>query len=372
MNDDIVMNLSRAAQEQYLIQNEILQGQYGESGKPFMTTRELAERRGVSLVTAQHIMVKLRESGFLELRGKKYFLSYEEQARQFDAQTKIIGLLITNLRNEYQGMIAKAVKSLALKKGYRVIVMDTAYSRKEEQKAMELMLHFGVAGMLIFPAPSHEDSALYRDCPIPCVLLSHAVKGSHRSSVLVNSFPMAQRIAHHLVEQGYRKFLYLGTQTQSLVDDDRYVGFRMGLQSEGFSLEPDDVMIVPQNYKEGTPALAELLHRQTEPVGVFCYHDLIAAELYRVCYEIGKKIPDEVGIVGFDDLPVATSIYPSLTTVQYRITSMAEIALHQLLKEVQTGNHKYDNYYVEPSLIVRESTALSHPKQQAEPEKEQQ
>ncbi|MEG2252518.1 MAG: substrate-binding domain-containing protein [Clostridia bacterium] len=360
MDDSIVMDLPRASQEKYLIQDEMLQGRYGAPGAPFMTTRELAAQRGVSLVTAQHIMVKLRDDGFIELRGKKYFLSYGEQAKKFDDRSKIIGLLITNLQNEYQGMIAKAIKTLAEREGYRILVMDTAYSREEERKAMELMVDLGVAGILSCPAPTPEDGTLYRDCPVPCVLLTHSIKGTKRSSVLVNSFPMAQRIAKHLVEQGYRKFFYLGTQTLRLLEDERCVGFRTGLQREGFALDAADVIQIPQNYKEAAPTLTEMLSRQTEPVGVFCYHDLIAAELYRVCYGIGKKIPDDVGIVGFDDLPVATSIYPSLTTVQYRIMSMAEIALQQLLKEVQTGHHKYDTYYVEPNLIARESTALKN------------
>lgn len=359
MNEEMAMQLPRSAQEQYLLQQEILKGRFGEPGQPFITTRDLAQQRGVSIVTAQHIMVKLREEGFIELRGKKHFLAYAEQARRFDDQTKLIGLLIPNFKNEYHGAMAKAIKTLAGKEGYRVLVMDTAYSREQERKAVELMVHIGVAGILSCPAPTPEDKALYRDCPVPCVLLSHAFEGTKCSSVQVSSFPVTQKIARHLVEQGYRKFMYLGTKTMRLVDDDRYMGFRNGLQREGYALEKENVVLMPQNYKAADQVLAQMLQKQTEPVGVFCYHDLIAAELYRVCYQIGRKIPEDVGIVGFDDLPVATSVFPSLTTVRYRITSMAEIALQQLLQEVQSGEHKYDNYYVEPNLITRESTALA-------------
>lgn len=364
MNDEMAMNLPRSAHEQYLIQKELLQGRFGAPGDAFITTRELAERRGVSIVTAQHIMVRLREQGFIELRGKKYFLSYAEQAKRFDEHTKIIGLLIPNFKNEYHGAMAKALKTLAEKLGYRVLVMDTAYSREQERKAVELLVHIGVAGIVSCPAPTTEDQELYRDCPVPCVLLAHAFESTKRSSVQVNSFPVAQKIARHLVSQGYRKFFYLGTKFMRLVDDDRYMGFRTGLQREGYALETSDVILMPQNYRAAASVLAEMLERQTEPIGVFCYHDLIAAELYRVCYQIGRRIPEDVGVVGFDDLPVATSVFPSLSTVRYRIMSMAEIALQQLLQEVKTGEHKYDNYYVEPNLIMRESTALAEKMEQ--------
>lgn len=365
MTDDLAMNLPRCAQEQYLIQQELLQGRFGKPGSAFITTRQLASLRGVSLVTAQNIMVRLREEGFIELRGKKYFLSFTEQAKRFEEQTKVIGLLMPNFKNEYHGAMAKAIKTLAGNKGYRVIVMDTEYSCQQEKKAIELMVHFGVAGILSCPAPAQEDKTLYRDCPVPCMLLSHSCEGSRRSSVQVNSFPVAQKIARHLSEQGYRKFLYLGTQTMQLVDDDRFMGFKAGLQREGYLFENSDAILLPPNYKEADEIIIKALKNNSEPLGVFCYHDLIAAELYRVCYQIGRKIPEEIGIVGFDDLPVATSVFPPLTTVRYRINSMAEIALQQLIQEIQTGTHKYDNYYVEPNLIVRESTLLAETLEQS-------
>ena len=359
MEDDIVMSLPRAAQEQYLVGQELVRGDYGRPGEGFMTTRALAQRRGVSIVTAQHIMVGLREQGLIELRGKKYYLSYERQAREHDDRTKLIGVLVPNIKNEFYGAMIKAMKVQALKAGYRVIAMDTAYSREQERTALGLFAHFGVAGVVSSPVAVPEGREIYRDCPIPCVLLSHTLEGAKRSSVQVNSFPVAQKIAKHLVEQGYRRFLYLGTKMSRLVDDDRFLGFQAGLRQEGYELADSDILQMPQGYRSAEPVLRQMLERQTEPVGVFCYHDLIAAELCRVCYRLGRSIPLDVGVVGFDDLPIATSVYPTLTTVQYRITSMADMALQLLFKEIRTGEHKYDNYYVDPNLVVRESTTLA-------------
>lgn len=359
MDKTLVMNLPRTAQEIYLMGDELVRGAYGKPGEPFFTTRRLAELRGVSIVTAQHIMVGLRDQGLIQLRGKKYFLTYEEQARQHKNQTRLIGVLVPNIQNEFHAAMTKAIKLLALKQGYRVLVMDTAYSREQERTAIELLEHFGVAGIISCPCTAPEGMELYRDCPVPCVLLSHTLEGVKRSSVQVNSVPITQRVAKHLVEEGYRSFLYMGTKMLRLVDDERYMGFRTGLQREGYNLEESATIRLMQNFKADRSVIWEALKGRTEPVGIFCYHDLIAAEVYRVCYQNGLRIPQDVGIVGFDDLPIATSVYPSLTTVQYRITSMAEIALQQLQTEIETGEHKYDNYYLEPNFIVRESTRLT-------------
>lgn len=359
MNDDFVTRLPRAVQEQYRLRQEILNGTYGQPGSAFLTTRELAEQQGISVVTAQHIMVGLRNEGLIELRGKKYFLSHEEQARRQEAYTKIIGVLVPDIKNEFHAAMAKAVKVLAQERGYRVIIMDTEYSCEQESAAMDLLVHCGAAGIICTPADGGQNQELYRDCPVPCVLIAHAVEGSDRSSVQVNSFQVTQKIARHLAEQGYQHFAYLGTQAVSLVQDDRFSGFCTGLQCEGYAIGKQDVIRLPQDVQAAKEMLNALLERTEEPLAVFCYHDLIAAELCRVCHQMEKRIPQDVGIVGFDDLPIATSVFPSLTTVRYRITSMAEIALQQLMREIKTGSREHDNYYVEPTLIKRESTALA-------------
>ncbi len=359
MNEDLVMRLPRAVQEQYLIREEILKGDYGEPGAPFLTTRALAQRRGVSVVTAQHIMVGLRQEGLIELRGKKYVLAHEELVLEQQVYRKIIGILVPDIHNEFHAAMAKAVKTLAEERGYRAIIMDTGYSCAQEADAVQALVHFGVAGIISTPADVQQDPQLYRSCPVPCVLIAHAVEGSQCSSVQVSSFQVTQKIARHLVEQGYRHFAYLGTQAMRLVQDDRFSGFSTGLKCEGYELFGRDVLQLPQDMQTAELLLYPLLEQAREPLAVFCYHDLIAAALCRVCHRLGKRIPEDVGIVGFDDLPIATSVFPSLTTVRYRITSMAEIALQQLMREIRGQTAEHDNYYVEPTLIKRESTALA-------------
>lgn len=359
MDKTLLTNLKRSTQEQYLIQDEILQGNYGVPGDPFMTTQKLADLRGVSVVTAHNIMTGLRDSGFIELRGKKYFLSYSEQAEDLNNRTRIIGLLIPNINNEFYTSIAEAVIRLAGQQGYRVLIMNTSYSASEEREVHQLLLNIPVAGILSCIPSAQENINLYRECPVPCVLLAHEIDGSNRSSVQVNSFPVSQKIAQHLIDQGYRKFLYIGTRNIPIETDIRYLAFQTRLRQEGFPMDSRDVILVSQNDRQDAKALTNALENRTEPVGVFCYHDLIAAELYRVCFRLGKRIPEDVGIVGFDDLSVSTCLCPALTTVRYRLMSMADTALKLLFQDIKEPGHSYDNYYIEPNLIIRQSTDLT-------------
>ncbi len=358
MDKTFLTKMKRSTYEQYLLQDEILKGKYGLPGEPFMTTQKLAESRGVSLVTAHNIMSGLCDAGYIELKGKKYYLSYSEQAKHLEIREKVIGLILPHINNEFFSSIADNVIRLARQKGYRVLVMNTSYSAAEEKEILTLFKELGVAGIISCTPTDPENVPIYRDFTIPCIFLAHSDDSSHKSSVQVNNFPVSQKIAQHLIDQGYRSFLYIGTQHIQIENDIRYIAFQTKLNQEGFSLNKENIILFSQNDKLDTKLLTSALEGQTEPIGVFCYHDLIAVQLYRICSKIGKRIPEDVGVVGFDDLSVSTCLYPPLTTVRYRITSMADTALKLLFEKIKNPDNSYDNYYIEPSLIIRKSTDL--------------
>lgn len=356
MTEDVFASLSRSAQEQYLIQEDILLGKYGQPGDGFMTTRALAEQRQVSVVTAHNILTGLCAAGYLELRGKKYYLSHGRLIEDRNNRTKVIGMMVPHLNNEFFSSLADAVVATLRQKGYEVLVSSVSYSPEEERKVLQLLLSLPVAGIISCIPTLPENSPLYRNCPVPCVLLSHALDKSKRSSVQVNSFSISQKVAQHLVEEGYRRFLYIGTRNRPLDNDIRFTGFQMQLKQNGFHL---DALQVSSDSRADDGLLTQTLESISQSVGIFCYHDLIAAQVYRCCKSLGKRIPQDVGIVGFDDLSVATTLSPPLTTVQYRIGSMADMTVKLMLDSIQDPNTPYDNYYVEPNLVIRESSTLS-------------
>lgn len=362
MTNEVFANLSRSAQEQYLIQEEILQGKYGRPGDVFMTTRALAEQRQVSVVTAHNILNGLCSAGYLELQGKKYYLSHSQLMEAHNNQTNIIGMIVPHLNNEFFSSLADAVIGVARQKGYEVLVSATSYSPEEEKKVFQLLRNLPVAGIINCVSTPQENKSLYRSCPVPCVLLGHSLDGCKKSSVQVNSFAVSQKVARHLLEEGYKDFLYIGTRNRPLENDIRFTGFQMELKQNGFLLDSQNTLQVSTESRADDGLLLRVLESHTRPVGVFCYHDLIAAKLYRVCKKLGRRIPEDVGIVGFDDLSVATSLSPPLTTVQYRIASMADMTVKLLLDSIQSPNTPYDNYYVEPNLVIRKSSVLSGPR----------
>ena len=359
MNNEILANLSRSAQEQYRIQDEILQGKYGQPGEVFMTTRALAELKQVSVVTAHNILTGLCSAGYLELRGKKYYLSHSKHIEAHNSQTNIIGLMVPHLNNEFYSSLSDAVIETCRQKGYKVMVVTTSYSSAEEKNMLQFLQHLNVAGIINCVPTAPENQGLYRNLPVPYISLGHSLDNCKKSSVQVNSFSISQRVARHLIEEGYRNFIYIGTKNLPLENDIRFMAYQMELKSNGYILEPKNTLRISTDSHSDDGRLIQLLKNQTEPVGIFCYHDLLAVKLYRVCNLLSKRIPEDVGIVGFDDLSIASSLSPALTTIQYRVASMTDMTVNLLLASIRSPNEPYDNYYIEPNLVIRGSSLRS-------------
>ena len=359
MNEELFANLSRSAQEQYLIQDEILRGHYGQPGDVFLTTRALAEQRRVSVVTAHNILAGLCSAGYIELRGKRYYLSHSELLQARNNQARVIGLIVPQINNEFYSSLAEAVVETAGKHGYRVLLMSSSYSPAMERRVFQTLVNLNVAGIInCVPTPS-ENLHIYLNCPLPCVMLGHSLDKSKISSVQVNSFSISQKVAQNLIEEGYKRFIYIGTKNLVPEHDIRFTAFRLELRQRGYELDEDSIFRLSSDSFDEEARLSRRLVEIEEPVGIFCYHDLLAVQVYRLCSRLSLSIPEDVGVVGFDDLSVASSLTPPLTTVQYRIATMADMAITLLLTKIKTPSAPYDNYYIEPNLIIRKSAALS-------------
>ncbi len=360
MSGNLYETVSLASRELSLLQSEIREGKFGMPGDPFMTTRALSQLRSISVVTAHNVLVGLCETGYLELRGKRYYLTYNKVTQPSQSRDqKLIGLLMPKLNNEFFASLADAVILLAKKQGYQVLLISVDYAQDEERSAIQALSQLPVSGIISCLQTTPENEVLYRSATMPCVMLAHSLSSGKISSVQINSFSISQKVAQHLLDEGYRHFLYIGNNNRSLENDQRFAGFQMILNRQGFSLDDSHILQITVDSKADSVLIRQRLEQQDEPIGVYCYHDLIAAQLYRICNQIGKRIPEDVGVVGFDDLSVATLMTPALTTVQYRIETMADMAMKLLLSCMEEPNPPYDNYYIEPNLVIRKSSTLS-------------
>ena len=337
---------------------DIASGKIGRIGDRFLTTREICDRKQISLKTAFQILTRLREDGILEKVGRDYRLASVFAPSDRTEKPLLIGFLATCLESPYFAKLACHAEEFAHSIGASLIIASSNYDFETECERLKMFCRQGVAGILICPwASTSEQEAFYADLPVPYVMLGRKLETADCDAVLVNNQKAAQNTARHLLEQGIREFAYIGQCGK--VHDQRLFGFRAELAAAGITLTESNILrIDSQNPEECRKAISRLLKKKRSgTLGLFCYHDLFAIRAIGLCHQLGLRIPQDVAVAGFDDLPAAAETWPPLTSVSYPVQDMARLAFESLYTRIKFGRIGGGICrYLDSRLIVREST----------------
>ena len=337
---------------------DIASGKFGRFGDRFLTTREICERKQISLKTAFHVLTRLREDGILEKVGRDYRLASIFAPSVRTEKPLLIGFLATCLESPYFAKLACHAEEFAHSIGASLIIASSHYDFDTECERLKMFCRQGVAGILVCPwASTPEQEAFYAGLPVPYVMLGRKLETADCDAVLVNNQKAAQNTARHLLEQGIRVFAYIGQCGK--MHDQRLFGFRAELAASGITLAESNILrIDSQNPEECRQAISRLLKKKRSgTLGLFCYHDLFAIRAIGLCHQLGLRIPQDVAVAGFDDLPAAAETWPPLTSVSYPVQDMARLAFESLYTRIKFGRIGGGICrYLDSRLIVREST----------------
>ena len=350
------------------IKHRILNGEFGHPGDKFPTVRALARDLSVSLVTSHRIITTLREDGYIEHRGRRHVLSSVSAKSESLASPRLFGLIVADLENPFFTRLVRDVELWAKKKHLTLMLGNSHYNIEVEYGLVNQFVSAGVQGILAAPCcESSTRKNSYEGLDVPTVFLGRKPDGlSNPDAVLARNYAGGVIVAQHLLSLGKRAFGYMGQAVFKY--DPRLDGFRAGLSEAGTRLPPKHVMHSPDATPESAMKTFQAHWTRTRvPAAVFCYHDLLAVGMIRACHAMGLAIPEDVAIVGFDDLPIARDIHPSLTTMRYPIHEMARLAVDCMLDKLRDKDHESSTVCVEPELIVRQSTDVSATKQDTHP-----
>lgn len=358
------MRTNKAALQKKL-KSDVISGKFGPSGSRLPSLRELCEAYEGSYVTLQKAVSALRDEGVISSFGKKEYLTYgiadsssELAAMLAKKDSRAIGLYVRSVENPFFAALSSSVLSSSItsslnSEGYTVLISSGGDDKEKEKAIIRKFVSIGCAGIISFPG-GYYPSEIYDYCPLPVVFLGKELTGMSRPCIAVKNETAARMAAKHLYDAGYRDFVYIGSETVDQASDKRYVGFTKELEKLG-EAPPALFRVTGFGDERGYAQIKRYFKSKNDPVGVFCYYDLIAAGLYGALSSIGKSIPQDVGVVGFDDLFVAPLLRPGLSTVSCRFDLMAEKAT-KLLFELVERKTVPDITYVNPVLTVRGSS----------------
>jgi DNA-binding LacI/PurR family transcriptional regulator len=261
--------------------------------------------------------------------------SPDAQARSLVmGRTKTIGIVVTTIADPFIGEIVQAVESTAHDHGYTVILVSSNAEPDREMKAVDTLRSKRVDGVIV---TSSRIGALYHDyleqLSVPVVLInSHSRQGGlYTFAVNVDNWHGGCLATDHLIQLGHRRIAYLTGPADHSDDLDRLAGYRQALAEAGIPFDP--VLVVPGTggADGGERALPVLRALQAPPTAAFCYNDVTAIGLMHAARQAGLSVPGDLAVVGFDDIPFALYIYPSLTTIAQPKLEMGKCAVEMML-----------------------------------------
>jgi LacI family transcriptional regulator len=242
-------------------------------------------------------------------------------------------------------------------------VLEQCEDLESERKAIQRLVAGGVDGVIL-PAPlcdSEDALKAVADANIPAVLVTSGRPAPGFSAVSINDFEAARAMTRHLLALGHKRIAFVNGHPGHTASSQRFRGYIEGMTEAGLKVGTDQVVQGFFTYRSGLEAAERLLGNGWNPTAIFASNDDMAAATMAVAHRKGFDVPGDISVVGFDDTPFATMIWPELTTVRRPISDMAREAVRLVIEQVRgrrsgtvpPPEHKLLNF----TLVKRESCA---------------
>ena len=333
-----------------------------------VSIKDVATRAGVSVGTVSNVLNhpgivtdKTRQRVNDSIRDLKFVRN--ESARQLRAgRSRTIGLVVLDVTNPFFTDIARGVEDAANNADVALILCNSDGAPEKEHRYLTMLAEQRVLGVLIVPLLGGDQPfPEVVDRSIPLVVVDVKARKNDRCSVSVDDVEGGFLATSHLIRQGHRKIAFVGGSGRPLQVESRFKGARKAIAqgSPGLQLIPItvDEMSVAGGRSAGDKIM-EIPGRQ-RPTAAFCSNDLLALGLLQTLTDVGAKVPEDLAIVGYDDIEFAGAATVPLSSVRQPSHKLGYEAARLLLDEAASDDHKHQHVVYSPELIVRRSSDLS-------------
>lgn len=330
------------------------------------TVVDVADRAGTSRQTVSNVIhgrAHVRAETRKRVLAAIAELGYRPNvtARYLKRQrTTVLGVVVGDLANPFYSEVAAHIERHAAHHGYTMLLASTGGDRKDERTRVESLLEHRVAAIVFLAYSRNRRVIEQADQHTRCVFVG-GLPSPHGVFIGVDERKTAAAATAHLVGLGHRRIGYVNTTVSSHPDVDkaRLAGYRRALTAA--QIDPDDALVVRLGSGLDVPAaslrqaLRDLLTAPDRPTAIFAAADYTALQVMDCADSLGLAIPDDLSIVGFDNIALATLKRISLTTVAYPFDELARLSVEAAIGKLR---HPLNgNRLLEPELIVRSSTA---------------
>lgn len=341
-----------------------------------VTIADVARKADVSVTTVSNLLngraERMRPSTKERINRAIEELDYtpNRAARQLKTgYTPIIGLIVPSVANPFYGVFAKHVEEAALKRGFQVLLGNSDRDPERERNYAQELWSYGVRGLIFgssLATLSHLSDLI--DQGLHLVAFDRPAQSSDRfaiDSVGVDNRQGTRLATKHLLALGHQRIGFVSGPIKVVSRLDRLGGYKTALAEAGLTLDPALIWESARaEYGDseavelGRQGAHALLTAPDPPTAIFAINDMYAFGVYAGARDLGLRIPEEISIVGFDDIVLCEVVEPSLTTIRQPIAEIAQVAVERLIARLQDECDEPPLHQFLPTqLIVRSSTA---------------
>ncbi len=336
------------------------------------TMQDIARRAGVSVITVSRALnnkpdiSKQTKERILAVARELNYVPNALARALVSGDSRTLGVMVADNANPFFAVQISGIEQVARAHGYGVVLCNTSEDCDLEAQAIRMLCMKRVDGILITAVQSEPDHLRQlREANIPYLFLNRHLHEPDTDCVLNDNALGAYDAVKHLVDLGHRRIAYIITAQQVSSVGERLEGYRRALEEAGIPYDPQLILRTEVTLEGGYRQAKEVVKGiSPRPTAIFAYDDLMAIGVLKALRELGLRVPQDMALVGYDDIPFAQFLEPSLTTVAQPAYEMGQKAAEiLLLKTSRSAEEEWvpQRVIFRPELKVRGSTCSAIP-----------
>ena len=315
---------------------------------PMTASRAINNRSGVSRETRDHVLKVAADLGYVVNRAAQ---------KLSGGRSHIIGVIATDLENQYTSALIASTSEAAWEAGYETLI----YSHVEREKrpsgsVMQLLRQISDGVIAVLPLEFGYLGEL-ASIHIPVITVDHRGEHAEFPSVATDCYEGARTAVRHLIDLGHRRIAYIAGDERLASARDRRRAYIETMAQHGLGFDSSLIVAGDFTQNRGFEATTELLSLANPPTAIFAANDLSAFGAIAAIREAGWRVPDDISVVGFDDIPAAAQFFPALTTVRQPLHQIGRSAVNTLLALIAGIEPASPQVTLPTDIVIRATTA---------------
>jgi LacI family transcriptional regulator len=327
-----------------------------------VTLRDVAQKAGVSIKTVSRVVndqgeisddTRQRVQAVIDELGYRPNLIARGLVTQ---RSSAVGLIFPDITNPFFPEAIRGVQDVARARGYNTLLCNSDENKQEEIRTLHSLAAQGVDGIIIFPCFHTADNlTVFAENYQPIVSVNKRYDHPHISMVLTDIYGGAKQAVEYLFGRGHRHIAMLAGLEVSPTRGRRVQGFLDTMATYNLPVSEEAILAALPTLESGYDAAKRLLRQNPQATAIFAYNDLLALGAIKACKELGRRVPDDCAVIGFDDIQLASLVDPALTTIRLDKYEIGWQAMNRLLEMLDNPDTRFAPIELGTELIVRES-----------------